>query len=60
MPIIESIGGSRGFGLLGKPLAVVTGGTLVTTDSTYYYRIFTSSNNFCFHKLFDIFCTEIL
>jgi hypothetical protein len=39
MPILSTFGGSR---LLGRAIPVVSGGTL-TSDSTYFYRTFTSN-----------------
>lgn len=45
MPIFTTTGATRGFGIFGGPKATVTGGTLVATDSTYYYRVFKSTGN---------------
>jgi hypothetical protein len=47
MPILSTVGGSR---LLGKALPVVTGGTLISSDATYYYRVFTTSGNLVVSK----------
>jgi hypothetical protein len=35
----------RSFSILANPAAVVSGGTLISTDPTYFYRIFTSGTN---------------
>ena len=45
-PILDSFGGlsARAFGLIGAKKPIVSGGTL-SSDSTYYYRTFTSSGS---------------